>query len=71
MNINVCDYGAVSGGEVLCTKSIQSAIDTCANSGGGRVTVPAGVYLTGTIWLRDNVELHLEHGSTLKASTNL
>ena len=71
MNTNICDFGAVSGGTVLCTKAIQEAIDACAQSGGGRVTVPPGVYLTGTVWLRDNVELHLEHGSVLKASTNM
>ena len=71
MNTNILDFGAKNGGTVLCTKEIQSAIDACASSGGGRVIVPAGVYLTGTIWLKDNVELHLEHGAVLKASTNM
>ena len=71
MNTNICDFGAVSGGNVLCTKQIQAAIDECANSGGGCVTVPAGLFLAGTIWLRDNVKLHLEHGAVLKASTNM
>lgn len=71
MNTNICDFGAVSGGRELCTKQIQAAIDACANSGGGRVTVPPGLYLTGTVYLRDNVELHLEHAATLKASTNM
>ena len=71
MNINILDFGAKNGGTVLCTKEIQSAIDACASSGGGRVIVPAGIYLTGTIWLKDNVELHLEHGAVLKASTNM
>lgn len=71
MDTNILDFGAVAGGEVLCTKAIQAAIDEAAASGGGRVTVPAGLYLTGSIWLRDNVELHLSHGSTLKASENM
>lgn len=71
VNANICDFGAVSGGTVLCTKAIQAAVDACAASGGGRVIVPPGLYLTGTVWLRDNVELHLQHGSTLKASTNM
>ena len=35
------------------------------------MTIPAGIYLTGTIWLRDNVELHLEHASILKASGDM
>ena len=71
MNIDITDRGAVPGGKVLCTAEIQRAIDDCNASGGGRVTVPPGVFLTGTIWLRDNVELHLEHGSVLKASADM
>ena len=71
MNVNVQDYGAVADGKTLCTKAIQSAIDACNASGGGRVTVPAGTYLIGTLWLKDNVELHLAHGSVLKGSTNM
>lgn len=71
MNTNILDYGAVSGGKVLCTDAINAAIEACANSGGGRVTVPAGFYLSGTIWLKSNVELHLEHGSTIKGSDNM
>ena len=71
MNIDITDRGAVPGGKVLCTAEIQRAIDDCNASGGGRVTVPPGVFLTGTIWLRDNVELHLGHGSVLKASADM
>lgn len=71
MNIDITDRGAVPGGKVLSTAEIQRAIDDCNASGGGRVTVPPGVFLTGTIWLRDNVELHLEHGSVLKASADM
>ncbi len=71
MNTNILDYGAVSGGKVLCTDAINAAIDACYESGGGRVTVPAGFYLSGTIWLRSGVELHLEHNSTIKGSDNM
>lgn len=71
MNTNVLDYGAVAGGEVLCTDAINAAIEACAASGGGRVDVPAGLYRSGTIWLRSNVELHLEHGSVIKGSDDM
>lgn len=71
MNTNILDFGAVADGKTLCTKEIQAAIDACASSGGGRVSVPAGKYITGTIWLRSNVELHLEHGSTIKGSDDM
>ena len=71
MNTNILDFGAISDGVALNTKAIQDAINKCAECGGGRVTVPAGVYKTGTIWLRDNVELHLELGAELLASENM
>lgn len=71
MNTNILDFHAVADGITLNTAAIQSAIDQCAATGGGRVTVPAGVYKTGTIWLRSHVELHLESGAELLASDNM
>ena len=67
MNCNILDFGAVADGVTLNTSAIQAAIDRCAESGGGRVTVPTGIFKTGTIWLRSKVELHLEIGSELLA----
>ncbi len=71
MQFNVLDYGAVSDGTTLCTSAIQSAIDDCNKNGGGRVVIPAGNFYSGTIYLKDNVELHLELGAVLKASRNM
>ena len=71
MNINILTTGAVPDGITLNTESIQKAIDLCAESGGGRVEVPAGTFVTGTIWLKSHVELYLEQGAVLKASTNM
>ena len=71
MNTNILDYGAVSDGKTLCTVAIQSAIDACASSGGGIVTIPAGTYVSGTIWLKSHVELHIAQAAILKASTNM
>ncbi len=67
---NVTRFGAVSDGETLNTEAIQSAIDACSESGGGTVTFPAGSYLSGTLILRDHVNLHLQEGATLLGSTN-
>ncbi len=71
MNTNILDFGAVPNSSEICTEKIQAAIDECAKTGGGRVTVPAGTYISGTIRLRSNVELHLEHGSVIKGSANM
>lgn len=68
---NILDFGAVADGKTLATAAIQAAVDACNQSGGGRVCIPAGTFLTGSLLLKDNVELHLETGATLKASTDL
>lgn len=68
---NIVKYGAVADGKTLNTAAIQAAIDACAAAGGGRVTIPAGVFKSGTIWLRSFVELHLENGAVLLASDRL
>lgn len=67
---NIKSFGAIADGVTINTDAIQSAIDACSAAGGGRVTVPAGTYKTGTIWLRSGIELHLESGATLLASDN-
>jgi polygalacturonase len=47
---------------------VQAAIDSCAAKGGGVAYVPPGEHVTGPIWMRDNVELRLEAGATLRMS---
>ena len=64
---NILEYGAVPGGNKINTKAVQAAVDTCAENGGGRVLVPAGTFLTGTIFLKDNVELHPRLARCLRA----
>ena len=69
--INICDTGAIGDGQTLCTPAIQNAIDRVFQAGGGRVVFPAGKYLSGTITLRSNVELHFEEDATLLGSTRI
>ena len=67
---DVRDYGAIGDGATMNTIAIQTAINRCAQTGGGRVTIPPGTFLTGTLIMKSNVELHLAHGATLLGSTN-
>lgn len=66
----IADFGAVPDAEQLSTASIQAAIDSCGNQGGGRVVVERGRYTTGTLFMRSRVELHLAHGARIVASTD-
>jgi len=67
-DFSITDYGAVGDSTTLNTEAIQSAIDAAFEKGGGRVIVPSGKFLTGSILLKDNVELHLTAGGTLLGS---
>jgi polygalacturonase len=64
----VQEYGAVGDGTKLNTAAIQKAIDTCSAAGGGTVYFPPGEYLSGTIYLKDNVRLYLEVNAVLRGS---
>lgn len=67
-NVNVSDFGAVGDSTTLNTKVLQKAIDICTQTGGGEVIIPPGIYLTGTIFLRNNVELRLCRGAVIRGS---
>ena len=68
MIFNVKDYGAVGDGKQMNTIAIQKAIDACNCAGGGVVLIKDGVYLTGTIILKSNVEVHIAAGAVLLGS---
>lgn len=68
---NVTDYGAKGDSLTLNTLPIQSAIDECAKAGGGTVYFPAGKYISGTLFFRSHITLHLAPGAILVGSSNL
>jgi polygalacturonase len=70
-SVNVREHGARGDGHNLDTKSLQAAIDACGARGGGITYVPPGRYLTGTLFLRSGVTLHLAMGSVLLGSKDL
>jgi polygalacturonase len=67
---DVTGYGAVADGKTLCTQAIQKTVDACHAAGGGTVYLPAGKYLSGAVFLKSNVTLHISEGATLLASTD-
>ncbi len=71
MTYNIIDFGAVADGKTLCTNALQEAIDLCSANGGGRVIIPSGQFVSGSIYLKSGVDLHLEMGAELLASGDL
>lgn len=68
---NVTDYGAIGDAITLNTQAIQKAIDDCANQGGGIVTFNPGIFLTGSIFVKENVNFNVPKGTTLIGSLNI
>ena len=67
---DVRSYGAKGDGAAKDTAALQKALDDCARTG-GRVVVPPGTYLTGSLFVGDNTQLHLEKGSAILGSPDL
>ena len=67
---NVRDYAATGAGAQFDTAAIQKTINDCAAHGGGIVRFPAGVYLTKSIFLSNNITLQLDDGAVIKAAPN-
>lgn len=67
----VKDFGANSTGQVVTTKQLQNAIDSCAKHGPGRVVFPVGVYLTGTLILKSGVHIEIAKDAKILGSTNV
>ena len=67
---NILSFGAKADGITVSTKAIQRAIDESSVKG-GRVIIPAGNFVTGTLFLKDNTTLVLEKNARLLGSTQL
>jgi len=67
---DVLAYGARGDGKTVNTLSLQSAIDACSAAGGGSVYIHDGIFVTGTLELKDHVTLWVEAGSILRGSTD-
>jgi alpha-L-rhamnosidase len=69
--VSITDFGAVGDGATRSTEKIQAGIDRLAAKGGGTLVIPPGVFVSGAIFLKPGVNLHLEEGAVLKGSTNI
>jgi polygalacturonase len=65
-SLYITKFGAVADGLTLNTHAINDAIDACNKKGGGVVVIPAGVWMTGPLVLKSNVNLHLKKGALLQ-----
>ena len=70
-DISTQDLGLIPDGQTLQTRALQRAIDRIASSGGGRLVVTPGIYLTGALHFKPGVGLHLEKGAVLKGSDSI
>jgi hypothetical protein len=66
--VDIRELGAVGDGKTSCTAALQQAIDQCAAQGGGTVRLPAGIWLTGTVYLESHLTLVLDKDCTLLGS---
>ena len=69
-SVSILKFGAKADGVTLNTKNINDAIDATSKKGGGVVVVPAGLWLTGPVELKSNVNLHLQKNALLQFTTD-
>lgn len=67
----ITDFGAKADGKTINTKAIQSVIDDCSAKGGGTLVIPPGVFVSGALFLKPGVNLHLEKNAVIQCSTDM
>lgn len=66
--VSITDFGAIGDGVSLNTEAFRKAISQLDKQGGGHIIVPAGIWKTGLISLKDNIDLHLEKNAIIMFS---
>ena len=67
-NVSIIECGGIGDGITMNTIAFQKAISKLSKLGGGHLNVPAGIYLTGLISLKDNIDLHIERNAMILLS---
>ena len=70
LEVDIRDFGGIGDGVALNSDAFAKAIDYLSTKGGGKVVVPTGVWLTGPITMKDNIELHIKPDAVLLFSTD-
>ena len=68
LTVTLTDFGAVGDGVTDNTVAFEKAVASLAKQGGGHLVVPAGIFLTGPVALKDRIDLHLERGAMILLS---
>jgi polygalacturonase len=71
LSASIRDFGARGDGATIDTHAIQATIDHLAGRGGGTVVVPRGVFLSGALFLKPGVNLHLDEGAVIRCTTDM
>lgn len=69
--VSIVDQGAVSDSATINTVAIQRTIDRLASAGGGTVVIPRGEFVSGALYLKPGVHVHLEKDAVLRCSTDM
>ena len=68
--VSILDFGGVGDGVTLNTEAFAAAVDALCEKGGGHLVVPDGIFLTGPITLKDNIDLHVCEKAVILFSTD-
>jgi len=63
--VSLVEYGGIGDGITLNTDAFKKAIGSLSEKGGGKLVIPKGIWFTGPIELKSNINLHLEKGSVI------
>lgn len=63
--VYITEYGGIADGQTLNTMAFEKAINDLASKGGGTLMVPSGIWFTGPITFKSNINLHLEKGALI------
>ena len=70
-DVHLKNKGAKADGKTKVTQLFQKAIDEVSESGGGKVILSGGTFLTGPIELKSGVELYINADAVLLGSPDL